>query len=124
MMYKRALQAIDQMLRDIRNSRSLTEGLAVDLSGDFRQILLVIPKRTKADEIRACWKSSILWKRIKTIKRKTNLRAILSNYRISEEFPQRLLFFGKGGHPVGNKDCLKLTSVSTLVQSGKELMSS
>lgn len=49
MMHKRALEAIDWMLRDIRNSQSLMGGVTVVLSGHFRQILPVISKGTKAE---------------------------------------------------------------------------
>lgn len=55
-------------------------------------------------------------------KTETNMRVLLSNYRMSEEFPQILLYLGEGGAPVGNEICLNLTPISTLLQSGKELM--
>lgn len=51
MILKRVLEANDRMLRDIRNTQSLLGVVTVALSEDFRQILPVLQKGTKTDEI-------------------------------------------------------------------------
>eukprot|EP00106_Octopus_bimaculoides_P012083 XP_014779525.1 PREDICTED: ATP-dependent DNA helicase RRM3-like [Octopus bimaculoides] len=55
---KGALEALDRPLKDIRDSTASMGGVTLLLSGDFRQTLPVIPKGTRADEVRACLKSS------------------------------------------------------------------
>lgn len=82
-------------------------GITVALSGNFKQILPVIPKETKADEIRACLKFLRIWQHVKSIKLKTNMTALLFNYLMSEEFPQRILFLGERGASVDKKGLLK-----------------
>ena len=64
MAHKRSLEALDRTLQDLRENRAEMGGVAMVLSGDFRQTLPVIPKGTKADEIRACLQSSPLWSKI------------------------------------------------------------
>jgi len=49
-------------MRDLRENDTLMGGATVVLAGDIRQILPVIPRGTMADEIKACIKSSVLWK--------------------------------------------------------------
>lgn len=62
------MEAIDRKLRDIRNSLSLMGGVTVVLTRDFRHIFPVIPKRTRADDIRAYLKFTRLWQHVKAIK--------------------------------------------------------
>ncbi|XP_014773163.1 uncharacterized protein LOC106871293 [Octopus bimaculoides] len=63
MAYKEALEALDRALKDIRDCHAPMGGVTLLLSGDFRQILPVVPKGTRADEVQACLKSSTLWHR-------------------------------------------------------------
>ncbi|RCN38502.1 hypothetical protein ANCCAN_15577 [Ancylostoma caninum] len=44
MAHKRALEALDRTLQDIRERNCLMGGVAVLLAGDFRQTLPVIPR--------------------------------------------------------------------------------
>lgn len=71
-------------------------GLTVVLSGDFRQTLPVIPRGTKADELKACLKSSVLWKNIKNMQLSTNMRAYLQGDMMSEIFANNILKLGEG----------------------------
>ena len=61
MAHKKAMEALDQTLRDIRGNDRLMGSVTVLLSGDFRQTLPIIPKGTPADELNACLKASPLW---------------------------------------------------------------
>ena len=56
MSHKRAVEALNRSLQDIRDNRALMGGVVVLLAGDFRQTLPVIERGTPADEINACLK--------------------------------------------------------------------
>lgn len=58
--------------------------------------LPVIERSTPADEINACLKSSYLWKNIKKLQLKTNMRVHLMEDRIAENFSKQLLDLGNG----------------------------
>ena len=61
MSHRGALEAVDRTLRDLKSTDTLMGGVTVVLAGDFRQTLPVIPKGTKADELKAWLKASPLW---------------------------------------------------------------
>ena len=96
MAHKYALEAVDRMLRDIVNYRKPMGGITLLLSGDFRQILPVVRRGTKADHINACLKTSILWKYIDKLTLKKNMRVYLSKNRDTGSFEQNLLDIGNG----------------------------
>ncbi|XP_037931188.1 ATP-dependent DNA helicase PIF1-like [Teleopsis dalmanni] len=96
MAHKRALEALDRILKDLRNDSRCFGGAMILLSGDFRQILPVIPKSTAADEINACLKSSNLWRYVKKLQLVTNMRVALVNDTSAEEFSKQLLLIGNG----------------------------
>ncbi|XP_057664461.1 uncharacterized protein LOC130898886 [Diorhabda carinulata] len=79
MAHKRALEALNRTLKDLRNDSRCFGGAMILLSGDFRQILPVIPRSTAADEINACLKSSNLWRYVKKLQLTTNMRITLLN---------------------------------------------
>lgn len=58
------LETIDITLRDIGNSNNAMGGITLIFSGDFRQILPVIVRETRADIIKSCSKPSSLWKSV------------------------------------------------------------
>ena len=98
MSHKKAFEAVDRTLRDIRSSQTLMGGVTVVLSGDFRQTLPVIPRGTPADEIFACVKSSYLWRQIRTYSLTTNMRVQLSGNEEVERFTEELLNVGNGNN--------------------------
>jgi PIF1 helicase. len=53
---KKAIEAFNRTLQDLRDSTDIMGGMVVLLAGDFRQSLPVIQRGTPADEIRACIK--------------------------------------------------------------------
>ena len=77
MSHKKAFEACDATFKDIRNNQNHMGNLVVLLSGDFRQTLPVISKGTSVDEINSCLKTSYLWKSIKILSLKTNMRVRL-----------------------------------------------
>ena len=70
--------------------------MVVLLSGDFRQTLPVISKGTSVDEINSCLKTSYLWKSIKILSLKTNMRVRLEKNTGAEAFSSLLLKIGNG----------------------------
>ncbi|XP_014784339.1 ATP-dependent DNA helicase PIF1 [Octopus bimaculoides] len=59
MFHKAAFEALDTTLQDFRNNKIMGDVILL-MAGDFRQTLPVIPSGTKADELRACIKSSYI----------------------------------------------------------------
>lgn len=57
---RKAVETIVRKLRDIRQNDQSMGGVTVHSCSDFRQILPVIPRGTRADGVRACIKSSRL----------------------------------------------------------------
>jgi len=97
MAHKRALEALNSTLQDLRNNNSLMGGTTVLLAGDFRQTLPVIPRSTPADELNACLKASHLWRSVETLKLSTNMRVQLSGGNsLAEAFSNHLLHLGNG----------------------------
>ena len=94
---KRAFEAVDRTLRDIRGDDRLMGGLSFILAGDFRQTLPIVPKGTKADEIQACRKSSAkLWPHVTTLRLRTNMRVHLFGDSDSGAYSNLLLDIGSG----------------------------
>ncbi|KAM8702310.1 hypothetical protein ACLKA7_004974 [Drosophila subpalustris] len=94
MAHKRALEALNRTLKDLRNDSRCFGGAMILLSGDFRQILPVIPRSTAADEINACLKSSNLWRYVKKLQMTTNMRVTLLNDTSAKDFSEQLLTIG------------------------------
>ena len=57
---KTSVEALDRTMRDLRNKNSHMGGCTILFSGDFRQILPVVTRGTRADEINASLKRSYL----------------------------------------------------------------
>ncbi|CAF1621204.1 unnamed protein product, partial [Didymodactylos carnosus] len=99
MSHRQALKALDRTLQDLRGNGKHMGGVVVLLAGDFRQTLPVIPKGTMADEIKACLKSSPLWKHVIPLGLKTNMRVHLQGDASAGRFAQQLLILGDGKAP-------------------------
>jgi ATP-dependent DNA helicase PIF1 len=96
-------------------------GLTLILAGDFRQTLPVIPRGTKADEIKACLKSSYLWKNVQLLKLSTNMRARLNGDKDSAEFAAKLLHLGEGRVKCDGERLISMAPVSIIVESIDQL---
>ncbi|KAE9540849.1 hypothetical protein AGLY_004094 [Aphis glycines] len=95
MSHKSSVEALDRTLRDLRNKNTLMGGCTVLFSGDFRQILPVVVRGTRADEVNASLKRSYIWPDITKLKLKTNMR-ILSSDQGNKTFADALLRVGNG----------------------------
>ncbi|BHF84822.1 hypothetical protein SprV_0902797400 [Sparganum proliferum] len=100
MAHKKALEALDRTLQDLRGSTRPFGGVLLLLAGDFRQTLPVIPRATPADEINACLKYSSFWCHVQKLKLTTNMRVQPQIDRTVDTFSQQLLAIGNGTVPV------------------------
>ncbi|UYV62971.1 hypothetical protein LAZ67_2002684, partial [Cordylochernes scorpioides] len=105
MAHKHSLEALDRTLRNLKGNNKLMGGILLLLAGDFRQTLPVIPRSTPADEINACLKASVLWKHIKNITLRTNLRVQVLGEHSAQNFARKLLQIGEGTFPNGSPMC-------------------
>ena len=74
--------------------------MTVLLAGDFRQTLPVIPKGIPADELAACFKSSVLWQHIEVLTLSINMHVHLHGDEMAGDFSRVLLDIGNGALPV------------------------
>ncbi|XP_036320433.1 ATP-dependent DNA helicase pif1-like [Rhagoletis pomonella] len=96
MSHKRAVEALNRSLQDIRSNQALMGGVVVLLAGDFRQTLPVIVRGTPADEMNACLKASALWSKVEKLYLTCNMRVQLFNDLECGEYASKLLQIGEG----------------------------
>lgn len=121
MSHKGALEAVDRTLRDLRDSTRIMGGATVVLSGDFRQTLPVVPKGTKADELKACIKASPLWSHVQKLHLSTNMRAKICGDQTAQQFSEELLRIGNGQLKLNTSLQLHELPCGQMVQSTEEL---
>jgi ATP-dependent exoDNAse (exonuclease V) alpha subunit len=92
---KYALEAVDQLFRDIVNINVPFAGKTIILGGDFRQIPPVVPKASRQEIADTSIKHSSLWKLFQTFSLTENMRANDQN----SSWPQFLLQLGNGELP-------------------------
>ncbi|CAF4947498.1 unnamed protein product [Pieris macdunnoughi] len=95
MSHKRAIEALDRTIKDIKSNLSIMGGMVVLLAGDFRQTLPVITRGTPADEINACLKASPLWVHVKIFCLTTNMRVQLHSDTQLVQYADALLKIGE-----------------------------
>jgi ATP-dependent DNA helicase PIF1 len=79
MQIKDILEGLDRMLRALMGLPDVPfGGKVVLLSGDFRQILPVVKRGSRAQIVGSCIKKSYLWKYFKSMRLTINMRALLS----------------------------------------------
>ena len=96
MMNRLVFEAVDRSFKDIIDSKELFEGKIIVLGGDFRQILPVVVRGTKAQIVDACLKSSKLWKYFKSMKLTINIRIQHQENVEEKNFVDFLLKVGEG----------------------------
>ena len=122
MTHRKALEAVERLLRDIRGNSGMMGNVTVVLSGDFRQTLPVVKRGTPADELRACLKSSALWKKVKILKLTENMRAKIFGDASSARFAEDLLTLGEGRAPRDKDGLVDMTQVGRVVSGEEELI--
>ncbi|XP_028799355.1 uncharacterized protein LOC114754711 [Neltuma alba] len=100
MVQRYCIEAFDRTLKDIMHSNAPFGGKCIVMGGDFRQILPVIPKGTRATIVNASINSSYLWNHCRILKLTKNMRltstAIPSHKEKLEWFSNWLLHIGDG----------------------------
>ncbi|CAK1594996.1 unnamed protein product [Parnassius mnemosyne] len=119
---KISIEAVNRTMQDLRGNTLLFGGVTFLFAGDFRQILPVVPKGTRADEINASLKRSVLWRHCKKLNLKENMRS----HSADSEFSKILLDVGEGKCPEVNDNhdielptglCQVVADTETLIHS-------
>ncbi|XP_067633737.1 ATP-dependent DNA helicase PIF1-like [Eurosta solidaginis] len=126
MMHKKSLETLHRTMQDLRQNQEIFGGALIFLSGDFRQILPVVPRSTPADEINACLKSSLLWRHVQKLTLNINMRVQFHNDQSADRFSKQLLDIGNGKVRVDNTNGLITlpNNFCTILQSTEELIES
>ena len=90
-------EAVDHTFHDICNSEEPFEGLTVVFGGDFKQILTVIIKGSRAQIVGASFQQSVLWQSIKVLRLTENMQ-LNTNIEVEQAFAQWQLDLGHGRH--------------------------
>ena len=96
MQHQHAQETIDCTLRDVCECDKPFGGLTVVFGGDFQQILPVIVKGSRSDIVDACIQRSVIWRNLKVLHLRTNMR--LGDDQEEREFAQWQLNVGHGMH--------------------------
>ena len=99
MVNRRATEAVNRALQDVRDNHQLFGGVLTLMSGDWRQILPVVRHAGRAQVVGACLKSSPLWPRIETMELATNMRALNGDDQAGA-YADFLLRVGDGRLPI------------------------
>jgi hypothetical protein len=73
---KLAFEAVDRTIRDLTDRNEPFGGIVFVMSGDFRQVLLVIPRGSHANIVSASIKNSYLWESVEVFLLLENMWAI------------------------------------------------
>ena len=130
MMDRYALEAADRSFRSLRNSTMPFGGITIVFSGDWRQILTVVPHGSRSQIISRTLKSSYIWQDVEKFSLTVNMRVRQSDCTDATEqeiFSKYLLDLGDGNLPISEEhgefaipiDCrlaLKEKKLSDLVE--------
>ncbi len=72
---KLTFEVVDRILRDLTDMKEPFGGIIFVMSGDFRQVLPVIPQGSHADIVSASIKNSYLWESVEVFCLSKNMRA-------------------------------------------------
>ena len=93
---RRALEVVEAGLRDVMQSNEPFGGKVVVLGGDFRQVLPVVSRGSRAAQVEASIKRSTLWPLFRIFPLRANMRANQDN----GDFAAWLLQLGEGLLPM------------------------
>ena len=89
-------EALDRSLKDIRKDERTFGGLTVLFTGDWRQILPVVPRGSRSQIINCCLKNSYLWEHVEVFTLTQNMRVSHDENIEAREFADLLLSIGDG----------------------------
>ncbi|XP_059663507.1 ATP-dependent DNA helicase pfh1-like [Cornus florida] len=110
-----AIEAVDRTLQDLLSTTEPFGGKVAVFGGDFRQVLPVVPRGTRAETIGVSLVESYLWKKMKKIQLKQNMRA-----RTDPSFADFLLRVGSGEEPVLVDNMIKLPDEMVIKSTNEE----
>ena len=109
MSHRGAFEALDRTLRDIRQNDTIMGGIILLLAGDFRQILPVIKRGTRLDQVRESLKSSrTLWPHVRIMNLHTNMRLRIDNDDDARQYSELLLRIGNGLIPPDDQNLIQV----------------
>ncbi|KAI5448568.1 hypothetical protein KIW84_015830 [Lathyrus oleraceus] len=97
------LEALDRSLQDICSNSAPFGGKVLIMERDFRQVLPIVRKSTKAQVISACIVQSHLWNHTKILRLRQNMRSLHD-----QEFAEFLIRIGDGVEPTKPDDTVRL----------------
>ncbi|XP_050909661.1 ATP-dependent DNA helicase PIF1-like [Lathyrus oleraceus] len=100
---KNCLEALDRSLQDICSNSAPFGGKVLIMGGDFRQVLPVVRKGTKAQMISAYIVQSHLWNHTKILCLRQNMRSLCD-----QEFAEFLIQHGDDVEPTKPDDMVRL----------------
>src|SRR3954469_22330698 len=116
MIHKFAFEALDRTFRDITQVDKPFGSKVFVFGGDFRQVLPVIPRASRAEVVSASLSRSYLWQHMKVMKLSINMRLqhtddTHENLR-QRNFAEFLLEIGDGKYPIipGTENMIDLPS--------------
>ena len=116
MIKRQAIEALDKSMRDIMEKPDLPfGGKTVVFGGDFRQVLPVVRKGTRAQIINATLRRSYLWDNMRQLRLVRNMRAQSDPW-----FSEFLLRIGNGVEETIEQDYVKLPSEICVPYTGAE----
>ncbi|KAK7400491.1 hypothetical protein VNO78_11699 [Psophocarpus tetragonolobus] len=114
MINRYALEALDRSLRDLLDLDSPFGGKVMILGGDFRQVLPVFQKGTRAQMILACIVKSPLWAITKVLHLRQNMRSLQD-----PTFAEYLMRIGDGTEPTKYDDMVKIPHQLAITWEGE-----
>ena len=110
MVDRRAVEAVDRTLKDIRESDAPFGGLLTLFAGDWRQILPVVRGGARHQVVAACLQASPLWQNITSLSLQTNMRVLLQGDEEAGNYADFLAELGSGRLPLcpGTTDDVEL----------------
>nr|XP_043618603.1 ATP-dependent DNA helicase PIF1-like [Erigeron canadensis] len=106
---RQAVEALDRTMQDIIGVRQPFGGKIMVLGGDFRQVLPVVKKGTRAQIVDSSLRMSPLWSGIKKMRLTVNMRA-----RTDPWFSDFLLKVGDGDEEVINGNFIRIPDDMTI----------
>ncbi|SCZ87994.1 BZ3500_MvSof-1268-A1-R1_Chr2-1g04119 [Microbotryum saponariae] len=102
MAHRFAVEAVDRLLRDVRETEELFGGVATIFAGDFRQCLPVVPKGTPDQILDASLFKADFWRHVRVFRLTENMRLSWNADAIDEAQLARTRDFGKWLLKVGD----------------------
>ncbi|XP_027770897.1 ATP-dependent DNA helicase PIF1-like [Solanum pennellii] len=113
---RQTIETVDRSFRDIMDIDKPFGGKVMVFGGDFRQVLPVVPKSTRAEIVNASLVKSYLWPLMEKIQFTRNMRA-----RTDPTFSEFLLRVGNGDEPTIRENLILLPEQLTIKHSKDEI---